>query len=65
MSKLGTVRLILALAAQHRWEVYHLDIKSAFINGDLQEVYVAQPERFVIKAKEHKVYKLSKTLYGL
>jgi len=64
--RLDTVRLILALAAQYRWEVHHLDVKSTFLNGDLQEeVYVAQLEGFVIKTEEHKVYNLSKALYGL
>ena len=53
--RLDIVRLILALAAQHGWEVHHLDVKLAFLNCDLQEVYVAQPKGFVIKAEEHKV----------
>ena len=59
-------RSIPALAAQHRWKVHHLDVKSTFLNGDLrEEMYVAKPEGFVIKTKEYKVYKLSNTLYGL
>ena len=66
VARLDTVRLILVVAAQHEREVHHLDDKSTFLNGDLQnEVYVAQPEGFVIKAEEHKVYKSSKALYGL
>ena len=65
MARLDIVRLIFALPAQLGWEVHHLDVKSAFLNGDLQEeFYVAQPEGFVIKAEEHKVYKFSKALYG-
>lgn len=44
----------------------HLDVKSAFLNGDLQEeVYVTQPDGFVIAGKEHMVYKLNKAFYGL
>ena len=66
MARLDTVRLILAFTTQHGWEVHHLDVKSAFLNGDLQEeVYVAHPEGLVIKAEEHKVYKLSKGFYGI
>ena len=66
VARLDTVWLILALAAQHGWEVHHLDVKSTFLNGDLQEeLYVVQPEGFIIKAEEHKMYKLSKALYGL
>jgi hypothetical protein len=48
------------------WEVHHMDIKLAFLNGDLQEeVYVEQPTGFIIASKEHKVLKLKKALYGL
>jgi hypothetical protein len=46
--------------------VHHIDIKSAFLNGGLQEeVYVEQPTSFVVAGKEHKVLKLRKALYGL
>ena len=66
MARLDTVRLIIALATQQGWEVHHLDVKSAFLNGDLQEeVHVAPPKGFVIKVEKHKVYKLSKALYDL
>ena len=48
VARLETVRLVLALAAQGKWEVHHMDVKSAFLNGDLQEeVYVTQPPGFV------------------
>jgi hypothetical protein len=41
VARMGTVRLLLALAAQGEWEVHHMDVKSAFLNGDLKEdVYV-------------------------
>ena len=41
VARLETVRLILALAASGKWEVHHMDVKSAFLNGELQEqVYV-------------------------
>jgi hypothetical protein len=41
-----SVRLLLALAAQEGWRVHHMDVKSAFLNGDLkEEVYVHQPPR--------------------
>ena len=48
------------------WKVYQLDVKSAFLNGFLQEeIYVEQPEGFVKKGEEDKVYFLRKALYGL
>jgi hypothetical protein len=58
--------LILALAANKGWQVHHLDVKSAFLNGELvEDVFVSQPEGYVKKGKEHLVLKLSKALYGL
>jgi hypothetical protein len=61
-----SVRVLLALAAQAGWEVHHMDVKSAFLNGDLSEqVFVHQPPGFVDKQHEGKVLKLKKALYGL
>ena len=60
-----SVRL-LALAAQEGWRVHHMDVQSAFFNGDLkEEVYVHQPSGFVILGKENKVLRLRKALYDL
>jgi hypothetical protein len=60
------VRLLFALATQEGWHVHHMDIKSVFLNDDLKdEVYVHQPLGFVISAKEGKVLRLRKALYGL
>ena len=61
-----SVRLLLALAALKGWHVHHMDVKSAFLNGDLkEEVYVHQPPGFAIPGKEGKVLRLRKALYGL
>ena len=66
VARLDIVRMILAIAANRGWQVHHLDVKTAFLNGELAEdVYVSQPEGFVEKGKEHMVLKLSKALYGL
>lgn len=66
VTRLETIRLLLALAAKNGWQVHHLDVKSAFLNGDLkEEVYVSQPEGFIKRGQEHLVYKLYKALYGL
>lgn len=66
VTRLETVRLLLALAAKNSWEVHHLDVKTAFLNGVIsEEVYVAQPEGFEKKGKEKQVYRLIKALYGL
>lgn len=66
VARLDTIRTLIALAAQKGWFLYQLDVKSAFLNGKLKEdVYVEQPQGFVVKGEESKVYKLKKTLYGL
>jgi hypothetical protein len=58
--------LLLAIAAQKGWKVFQLDVKSAFLNGVLQEeIYVEQPDGFVIQGEEDKVYLLQKALYRL
>lgn len=66
VTRLETVRLLLALEARNEWEVHHLDVKSAFLNGDLEEtVFFKQPEDFVKGKEEYKVYQLVKAFYGL
>jgi hypothetical protein len=66
MARLDTVRLLVALAANKGWELHHLDVKSAFLNGhNREEVYVQQSKGFVKVGSEHKVLKLKKALYGL
>ena len=66
VARIETVRFIIALAASRGWEIHHLDVKTAFLNGDLKEVvFVSQPEGYEVKGQEHKVYKLHKALYGL
>lgn len=58
--------MLLALAAQQGWKIHQLDVKSAFLNGYLEEeIFVEQPEGYSIKGKEDKVYLLRKALYGL
>lgn len=55
----------MALAAKNECDIHHLDVKSAFLNGDLQKtVYVSQPEGFIKPGKEHLIYRLVKVLYG-
>ena len=66
VARLETIRLLIGLAAANKWEIHHLDVKTAFLHGELnEEVYVSQPEGFEKKGEEHKVFKLSKALYGL
>lgn len=66
VARLDTIRLLLAVAAQKNWKVYQLDVKSAFLNGYLQEeIYIEQPRGFEVRGQEEKVYLLKKALNGL
>ena len=66
VARIETVRLVVALATNEDWSLHQLDVKSAFLNGPLEEeVYVQQPIGFVQETDKHKVYKLNKALYGL
>ena len=66
VAKMDTIRTVLVVAAQHGWIIYQMDVKSAFLNGYVdEEIYVEQPQGFEIAGKENKVYKLKKALYGL
>ena len=65
-ARMETIRTVLAIAAQMELQVFQLDVKAAFLNGELEEeVYVEQPPSYVQKGKEDKVYHLKKALYGL
>ncbi|KAK8936156.1 hypothetical protein KSP39_PZI014125 [Platanthera zijinensis] len=66
VARLEAIRMFLAYAAYQDFKVYQMDVKSAFLNGDLkEEVYVEQPSGFVDPLKPDSVYKLRKALYGL
>jgi hypothetical protein len=65
VARMESVRLLLALAAQEGCQVHHIDVKSAFLNGDLkEEVYIRQPTGFIIAGQEGKILRLRKALYG-
>lgn len=65
VAKFKSVRLLLAIAAQNNWTVYHDDVTSAFLNGELKEkVLMDQPDGYSDGLKSHK-WELKKTLYGL
>nr|GEW51196.1 retrovirus-related Pol polyprotein from transposon TNT 1-94 [Tanacetum cinerariifolium] len=66
VSRLEAIRIFLTYAAHMNMVVYQMDVKTAFLNGNLQEeVYVSQPDRFVDPDNPNYVYKLKKALYGL
>nr|GEV51289.1 ribonuclease H-like domain, reverse transcriptase, RNA-dependent DNA polymerase [Tanacetum cinerariifolium] len=66
VARMEKIRLLLAIAANNKWKVHHLNVKYAFLHGDLkEEVYVAQPEGFIKAQDTGKVYRLIKALYRL
>jgi hypothetical protein len=59
-------RIIMALVAYYDLELHQMDIKTTFLNGDLEEnVYMAQPKGFAMKEKERMGCHLKKSIYGL
>ena len=64
--KMSFICVALGLAARLNLEVEQLDVKTAFLHGDLEEeIYIQQPEGFEVKGKENLVCKWKKSLYGL
>ncbi|GJS70473.1 retrovirus-related pol polyprotein from transposon TNT 1-94 [Tanacetum coccineum] len=66
VARLEAIRIFLAFAAHMNMVVYQMDVKTAFLDGNLrEEVYVSQPDGFVDPDNLNHVYKLKKALYGL
>ncbi|GJR85083.1 retrovirus-related pol polyprotein from transposon TNT 1-94 [Tanacetum coccineum] len=66
VARLEAVQIFVAYVAHKSFPIYHMDVKTAFLNGPLkEEVYVAQPDGFVDPDHPEKVYSLRKSLYGL
>ena len=64
--RFDSIRALLAFAIQKRMLIHQMDVVSAFLHGDLEEViYMEQPEGYVIPGKENMVCQLKKSLYGL
>ena len=66
VTKITSIRLLIAIAAIFYLKIHQMDVKTAFLNEDLEEeIYIDQPEGFVEPGPESKVCKLTKSLYGL
>ena len=66
VTRITSIRMLIALAAVHDLKIHQMDVKTAFLNGELEEeIYMEQPEGFIVPGKEKKVCRLVKSLYGL
>ena len=66
VARFESLRMLLALAALEDWHIHSMDVKSAFLNGELdEEIYMEQPQGFVTPGSEALVCRLRKAIYGL
>ena len=63
--KFESLRTVIALVVQNDLQLHQMDVTTAFLNGELEEVYVHQPEGFVSEGQEYLVCKLKRSIYGL
>jgi len=64
VAKLNCIKVLLSMDANLDWELHQLDIKNAFLNGSLEEVFIRIPFGFESFENQSKVYKLKKAFYG-
>ncbi|KAH9685593.1 hypothetical protein KPL70_014018 [Citrus sinensis] len=66
VAMLKSIRILLSIAAVLDYEIWQTDVKTAFLNGHLEEnIYMQQPDGFIQKGQEHMVCKLQRSIYGL
>ena len=63
---LKSIKILLSIAAHYDYEIWKMDVKNAFLNGNLEEkIYMMQSKGFIAKNQEHMVCKLKRSIYGL
>jgi hypothetical protein len=66
VAKMNTIRALISIATNNKWKLFQMDVKNAFLHGDLhEEVYMEIPPGFGTQETEGKVCRLKKSLYGL
>ena len=66
VTRISSIRMLIAIVSIHNLEIHQMDVKTAFLNGDLdEEIYMEKPEGFIVPGQEKKVCRLVKSLYGL
>ena len=63
---LKSIRILLSIAAHYDYEIWQMDVKTAFFNGSLDEsIFMRQPDGFIEKGKEHMLCKFKRSIYEL
>ena len=66
VAMLKSIRILLSIAAHYDYEIWQMDVKTTFLNGNLdEEIYMMQSEGFIAKNQEHMVCKLKRSIFGL
>ena len=66
VTRITSIRMVIAITALYNLEIHQMNVKTAFLNSDLnEEIYMKQPEAIVMPGQEKKVCRLVKSLYGL
>ena len=66
VAMLKSIRILLSIAAHYDYEIWQIDVKTAFLNGNLEEeIYMTQSKGFIVKNQEYMVCKLKRSIYGL
>ena len=66
VAMIKSIRILLSIATFYNYEIWQMDVKTAFLNGNLEEnIYMVQPEGFIEQGQEQKVCKLNRSIYGL
>ena len=66
VTRISSIHILIALASTHRLFIHQMNVKTTFLNGDLEEeIYMLQHEGCITPGQENKVCKLRKSLYGL
>ncbi|KAA0065400.1 gag/pol protein [Cucumis melo var. makuwa] len=66
VAMLKSIRILLSIATFYDYEIWQMDVKTAFLNGNLEEsIFISQPKGFITQGQEQKVCKLNRSIYGL
>ena len=66
VTMLKSIRSLISIAAYYDYKIWQMDVKTAFLNGNLEEeIYMMQPEGFIAKNQKHMLCKLRRSIYGL